>query len=235
MNPVSAGAAPVHYHRRMNSDTLECVLADAVAGRRLLTHPFYRRWEAGTLRLADLAEYAAQYRHVEAELPATLARCAESLPAGPVRTVVEATLRDESGSEDDTSHLELFDDYARATGAPNEAAATPATAALVALYREAAEAGPAATLAVLAAYEVQAAEIAATKGDGLRRWYAMDEDATRFWDVHAQLDDLHHQWTLDALAALAEDPAEVVVQARRAAEAWWAFLDEREALLADAA
>ena len=38
---------------------------------------------------------------------------------------------------------------------------------------------------MVAAYEVQAADIAATKADGLRRHYGVDPQGTRFWDVHA--------------------------------------------------
>jgi hypothetical protein len=39
----------------------------------------------------------------------------------------------------------------------------------------------------------------------------------------------HGDWGIDALEAMDADPGEVFVSARRAADAWWAFLDEREA------
>ena len=44
------------------------LLAEAIVGRHLLAHPFYRRWEAGTLSEGGLAAYAEQYRHIEREL-----------------------------------------------------------------------------------------------------------------------------------------------------------------------
>ena len=81
----------------------------------------------------------------------------------------------------------------------------------------------------MAAYETQASAIAATKGAGLRRWYGMDEAGTEFWDVHAQMDADHGEWALHALAELGADADEVADAARRAADAWWALLDEREA------
>ena len=41
-------------------------------GKRLLEHPFYRRWEDGALEMSELASYAAQYRRFEAQLPSFL-------------------------------------------------------------------------------------------------------------------------------------------------------------------
>jgi hypothetical protein len=38
----------------------------------------------------------------------------------------------------------------------------------------------------------------------------------------------HASWTLDAVVAAGGEPAVVATAARRAADAWWAFLDERE-------
>ena len=86
-----------------------------------------------------------------------------------------------------------------------------------------------AALAGLAAYETQAADIAASKGDGLRRWYGMDAAGTRFWDVHAAMDADHGAWAVDALALLGADADTVAAAAGRAADAWWALLDERQA------
>jgi hypothetical protein len=39
----------------------------------------------------------------------------------------------------------------------------------------------------------------------------------------------HSDWAIDALAHLGADPAVVANAAKRAADAWWEFLDEREA------
>ena len=60
------------------------VVGAALDGKRLLDHPFYRRWEAGEVTLGELADYASQYRHFESYLPnflgelLTLSRKAES-------------------------------------------------------------------------------------------------------------------------------------------------------------
>jgi pyrroloquinoline-quinone synthase len=223
------------HDTRADATDPQARLADAVAssldGRLLLTHPFYRRWEAGELESQELAEYAVHYRAFEAVLPTVLSDVADRL-ATDGRTaatdLVGRNLADELGSP--RPHLELFDEFAGAL--PDRAVATspgPAATALAETYRTLAEESPAAAVAGLAAYETQAAAIAATKGDGLRRWYGMDAAGTAFWDVHATMDADHGDWAVEALALMDADPDVVADAARRAADAWWALLDEREA------
>jgi pyrroloquinoline quinone (PQQ) biosynthesis protein C len=139
---------------------------------------------------------------------------------------VQANLDDERAVT--APHLELFDVFAQAVGAP-VADASPATEALVELYRSLADTSAIEALAAVAAYEVQAPAIAASKADGLRRLYGVDADGTRFWDVHAGVDESHGAWMLEALASLAYGADDVAGPATAAADAWWAFLDERQA------
>jgi pyrroloquinoline-quinone synthase len=229
------------HDTRADATDPQAALAAAVTasleGRQLLTHPFYRRWEAGELRSQELAEYAVHYRAFEAVLPSVLTEVVERLQAdGDVEAaeLVARNLADELGSP--RSHLELFDEFADAL--PDDAVARsagPAAVALADTYRALAEESPSAAVAGLAAYETQAAAIAATKGDGLRRWYGMDAAGTAFWDVHATMDADHGDWAVEALALMDADPAEVADAARRAADSWWALLDEREAEVTTAA
>jgi pyrroloquinoline quinone (PQQ) biosynthesis protein C len=92
-----------------------------------------------------------------------------------------------------------------------------------------ADSDPVAALSAVAAYEVQAPSIAASKAAGLLAWYGLDDDGARFWDVHAGVDETHGSWMLEALGALTDETTEISVPATAAAHAWWAFLDEREA------
>jgi pyrroloquinoline-quinone synthase len=212
----------------MHTAHIQEALIDALTGRRLLTHPFYRRWEAGTLADGELAAYAEQYRHLEGELPLTLAAIAGQLPAGRARTLVEANLADELGEP--ASHAVMFESFARAAGAREDVAPTKATAGLLSAIRSAAGRDPVAALSMVAAYEVQAADIAASKADGLRRHYGLDAEGTRFWDVHTTQEVAHAGWSTEALAVVDADAAVVHGSARVAAEAWWDFLTEREEL-----
>ena len=210
----------------MTAAEVHDLLAAVLAGRRLLDHPFYRRWEAGTLEPDELARYAEQYRHVEDALPGVLGAVVAGLPEGTARELVAANLADEVAPPD--THLVLFDLFAGAVGAEASRPAGPSAAALVRCQREAAAAGPVPGLSALAVYEVQAAEVATTKAAGLRSRYGLEDPATRFWDVHAGLESDHGDWLCTALAALGADADEVVQAATTAARRWWEFLDERE-------
>jgi pyrroloquinoline-quinone synthase len=210
---------------------LAAAVASGLEGRMLLTHPFYRRWEAGQLRGEELAEYAVHYRAFEAVLPAVLSSVIDRLAADgqdAAAGLVARNLADELASP--RAHLDLFDEFADAL--PDAAHAprpSEGALALVETYRQLADESPAAVVAGLAAYETQASDIAATKGDGLRRWYGLDATGTAFWDVHATMDADHGDWAVEALAEMGAEPDEVADAARRAADAWWALLDEREA------
>ena len=213
---------------------LEAALAAALTDRQLLEHPFYQRWQAGELETTELARYAEQYRHVEASLPETLAGIAGALEPGTARDLVSANLSDELSEP--RAHVELFEGFADAFGAGGSVAATPATAALIAIYRDAVAKSPIAGLGVLASYECQAAAIASSKADGLREHYGAGPEATEFWDVHATMEADHASWTLEAITSLAgsspddEDTAELASDGMQlGAAAWWEWLSEREA------
>ncbi|MGH9098230.1 MAG: TenA family transcriptional regulator [Acidimicrobiales bacterium] len=210
-------------------------IEEALEGRKLLAHSFYRRWEAGELQLGELDTYAHQYRCFEAALPEVLSGVIERLAADgskDVAELVQRNLDDEMGRPE--PHLALFDRFAAAVSAvdpstPTGTIAGPAAKALVATYVDLVEDGPVAALSALAAYETQASAIATSKAEGLRRWYGINDAGVTFWDVHASMDADHGDWAIDALAQLDADPALVNQAAKRAADAWWAFLDEREA------
>jgi len=209
---------------------LTAAVATSLEGRMLLTHPFYLRWEAGELGTQELAEYAVHYRAFEAVLPTVLSAVVDRLMADAefeAAELVARNLADELGRPE--PHLAMFDMFAAALPTAGASAPGRAAEALVATYRELAEQSPVAAIAGLAAYETQAASIAASKGDGLRRWYRVNADGTKFWDVHATMDADHGEWAVEALALLGADESEVADASRRAADAWWSLLDEREA------
>jgi pyrroloquinoline-quinone synthase len=212
---------------RMHPSRIDLSVDAVLRDRRLLTHPFYRRWEAGEVSMRELASYAAQYRHFENYLPGFLAELASSLPVGPARSLVRANLEDELG--DPVPHTELFEKFADAVGAaPQEP--SPAMTRLLATYRELLGEDPESALAGFLAYEAQAAEVASNKADALRAHCGLDDRGAAFWDHHARVDVEHREWTRDALALSTTDAPRVEAALRRAADAWWAFLDEREGL-----
>ncbi len=225
---------PNTAHGSTEATTAEAI-EDALHGRMLLTHPFYVRWEQGALHPGELGMYASQYRSFEAALPVVLSAVVDGLRAEgstEVADLVQRNLTDELGRPE--PHLALFDRFAAAVSTSESSAdgrslEGPAAAGLVATYLDMVEEGPVAALSALAAYETQASAIAASKAEGLRRWYGIDDAGVAFWDVHASMDVDHGDWALDALARLDADPAVVANAAKRGADAWWALLDEREA------
>jgi pyrroloquinoline-quinone synthase len=193
---------------------------EALHGRRLLSHPFYQRWSRGELSLGELSAYAGQYRCIEASLPGWLKSIQGAAQNAEVRELVQRNLDDEVGGV--VTHVELFERFAVAVDAASAQSTQvePATRALLDTHAELVSSSAADGLAAVLTYELQAPEISASKAAGLRAQYGVDGDAVAFWDTHASVEGDHASWTLDALVAAA---------ARRTADAWWAFLDEREA------
>jgi len=207
---------------------LGTALANSITNLQLLNHPFYRRWEAGELDREELTDYADQYRYFERMLPCFLENLGGQLPDGLARDSVAANLSDETSSP---SHLELFEQFARAYDA-TDAEISSAMSSLVASYTELLQRGPVASLAGLWAYESQGARIADSKAEGLVKHYDGGSEAIAFWAAHGSIEDDHAKWTLDALGTLEYDIAEVVSAATLIGDAWWGFLDERELLAA---
>jgi pyrroloquinoline-quinone synthase len=210
----------------VSSSAIATAIDASTSSLRLLGHPYYRAWQNGELRELDLQGYAEQYRHFERCLPGVLSDVAAQMGPGDPRRRVEENLADEMTNP--RPHLDMFDDFSKAVGAFEEVSATRATFDLVGLYRDAARRGPIPALAVMAAYEVQGAEIAATKAAALSSHYGLGQLGTDFWTVHAVVEEQHSAWTVEALEALSPSADQVRRWARRSATAWWQFLDERE-------
>jgi pyrroloquinoline quinone (PQQ) biosynthesis protein C len=60
----------------------------------------------------------------------------------------------------------------------------------------------------------------------------LGEGGTRFWDIHATMDQDHARWGIEAVAELAAPEDRLIGAARSAADAGWAFLDDRDAAVA---
>ena len=213
----------------MDAERITQALDRALEGRRLLDHPFYQRWSAGAVSREELAAYAAQYRHFEAALPEWLRTIAATATEPELRDQALRNLEDEAGTP--LTHVDLFERFAAALDAPRTGP-TPAMAALLETYRDAAARGAAEGFAAVLAYEAQSPAVAETKAAGLRLRDTVPEPAIAFWDLHATADVDHAQWAVEALACTAAGEGSLTAAMCEAASAWWAFLDEREAMAA---
>jgi pyrroloquinoline-quinone synthase len=201
----------------------------AIAEKNLLKHPFYQDWQAGKLSREELQLYAAQYyRHVEA-FPQHL-RVLAARTEGPLRDTVMENLAEEENP--DAPHPRLWRDFAGAVGVCEDditcCPALPGAQAVVATFREICGDRPVAeAIAALYAYEAQVPEIAATKIDGLRRFYGIDRpEALAYFAIHEETDKAHRAaWRgwLDEHADGNDD--EIVATAQDALNALWGALD----------
>ena len=207
--------------------TLISVLEEAVAEHRLLDHPFYRSWAEGTLSREDLSFYAGQYwRQVEA-FPGYLETLHDRLPAGEARAVISRNLSDER----DDDHPGLWVRFAQELGCDrlDVEPIEPETKACVEAFRTSSRTHSVPfVLGMLYAYESQTPEVAKTKIEGLRKFYGIDGDAVRYFDLHGELDVEHAKDLENALKTVIEteqDRSDAVEGARAGAAAIYGLLD----------
>jgi pyrroloquinoline-quinone synthase len=202
-----------------------------IAAASILGHPFYRRWNAGTLTRQDLATYARVYFPHVAAFPEYLEVAAERAEQPMVRAELLENLREERTVPQ--PHAELWLRFAAAVGADPAAvrAATPADAArrTVSQFRHLCGGATTTALAALYAYESQQPEVSRQKMAGLREHYGFtDVEALAYFTVHAEADQRHGAGERRALALYLEAGAcdhEVIAACQAALGAYWDLLD----------
>ena len=188
-------------------------LADVQERWNVLRHPFYTRWERGELTRAELAYYAGEYRHA---------------------VVALARQADAAGSDhaaEESAHVDLWDDFARALDADLERAPRAETRECVDAWTAGAD--PLERLAVLYVIESAQPAISETKLAGLVAHYGFDAESpgASYFVLHAERDLEHAD---EGRAALATGVAEADVErlgsaAEAALRGNWRLLDGVEA------
>jgi len=180
----------------------------------VLEHPFYQRWSRGELSRRELAAYAGQYRH------AVVALAQATSQAG-----------NRAHAQEEHDHIELWDQFVAAVGGDPRTPATDGTMACVRAWADEHRDRPA-TLAVLYAIESSQPAISETKRAGLLKHYGAspNSDATRYFDVHAELDGDHAAEDRQELSKLLEpgDEERLLVEMEAALRGNWRLLDGLE-------
>jgi pyrroloquinoline-quinone synthase len=198
--------------------------------RHLLTHPFYTKWAEGTLPKEALQEYARQYYAFESSFPRYLSAMHARTESAEVRQQLLDNLWDEEHGPD--NHAELWLRFAEGIGVARDdvqgAERNEATQALVDLYADLCRRAPVTEgVAALYAYERQVPQVAASKIDGLKKHFGVDDPrALEFFVLHGELDIEHSAAEREMLRTLITDaqPEPIEQATSRALEAWWDFL-----------
>jgi pyrroloquinoline-quinone synthase len=182
---------------------------EAAASRwNVLEHTFYQRWSAGELTPAELAEYAAQYRHAVVALADAAAAAGNAEHA-----------------REEREHVALWDAFAERCGSePADANAETAECASAWTAGE----DRLERLAVLYAIESAQPAISKTKLDGLFGHYGFEEGpATEYFTLHAERDHEHAAHSRELLEKLATeaDAPRLAARAEAAARGNWRLLD----------
>jgi pyrroloquinoline-quinone synthase len=199
--------------------------------RSLLTHPFYQAWNAGTLPVESLKEYAKQYFHFEAAFPRFLSAVHSRCESPAARQAILGNLWDEEHGAD--NHRALWLRFCESLGLSEaevvNSEAFPETRELVDGFMAACEQDVALGLATLYAYEAQAPAVARQKIIGLKQFYGIeDARSIAFFSVHQDLDVDHSAAERDIIAAACETDSEreaAEAAVRTAADRLWRFLD----------
>jgi len=198
------------------------------AGTNVLEHPFYERWSAGELSAAELASYAGEYR-----LAVIALADASALAAAKAQPARAGALREHAAEE--RAHVELWDEFARATGATlttDSAGPLPETEECVRVWQAGEDLLD--HLAVLYAIEASQPEISRTKLEGLTAHYGYSDEgpAVEYFRVHEQLDREHSREAAELIGELmaeVEDPEQKAEQmlscAQDALRGNWLLLD----------
>jgi pyrroloquinoline-quinone synthase len=203
---------------------------DQIARRKLLLHPFYQRWTAGTLSREALADYATQYYHHVEAFPTYLSAVHANTPEMETRRQILANLVDEETGN--PNHPELWLRFAEGVGVRREdarhAALWQETRNLIGTFRSTCRDGSTAQgLATLYAYESQIPAVAESKIDGLRRHYGIDSPrALAYFEVHIQADQEHSKVERDLLERYVDETnaAAVMQSVEKVLAALWEML-----------
>ncbi len=211
--------------------TTSVLIDAAIAENAMLSHPFYRAWEEGSLPLSVLRSYARQYFHHVEVFPQVVSATHAKCPDAAGRRLLAENLAEEEGLADGKDdHAALWMQFAEGLGnGEAEVRAAPLNAetqALIDTFRTLSRRSYASGLGALYAYESQLPAIAATKIAGLARYGVSDERALRFFEVHKDADVEHSavcRGLLDKLPQAESD--EAVAAGRQLAQALLGFLD----------
>jgi pyrroloquinoline-quinone synthase len=203
--------------------------------KSLLKHPFYQKWNEGTLTKEELQEYAKQYYHFVKHFPRFVSCVHSNCEDVKTRKILLENLADEEGFKTGVEdHPRLWINFAESLGLSEEEVKNAKPIREVedlvdGMYELTRSPEFTLGLASLYAYESQVPEISRTKIDGLKKFYGIDSDkAVEFFTVHEVADIYHSKDEMDIMVAnnlSLEDQKRLINTVDESATLMWNFLD----------
>jgi pyrroloquinoline-quinone synthase len=202
-------------------------LDQIISASHLLNHEFYKAWSNGELSQDVLKRYAAQYYHQVKSFPRFISRVHTTCPEIQARKILLENLLDEELHG--TDHPALWMQFAEGLGVSCEEVLneTPLleTKTLVEKFYHLAERDWRDGLCALYAYESQIPAISASKIEGLKQFYKINDAKTlEFFTAH-QAYDVEHAKQVAKLIEQYVDPERAEQAIKEATIALWGFLD----------
>ncbi|WP_250311379.1 CADD family putative folate metabolism protein [Rickettsia endosymbiont of Oedothorax gibbosus] len=195
----------------------------------LLKHPFYKLWNEGLLKHEILQIYVKEYYHHVSAFPRYISQIHALCDKIQERQILLENLIDEEKGDD--NHPELWLRFAEGIGVSRESIPNfpelVSTCKLVEGYLELVRTDYPTGLGALYAYERQTPEVAASKMDGLKKHYGIQDNKTlQFFSVHQEADKWHTEQLVSLIKSLNKnDQQKVFYGAKEGAKLLWFFLD----------
>lgn len=188
----------------MRKEKLDAIIDE----KRLLKHPFYQAWSAGTLTVENLGVYAVQY----GEFIDCIAQGWEA--AG-----------DPAVAEEEREHARLWSDFTASLGKSRPAERRLDEIEELVEVADATFGDRARALGALYAFEQQQPGTATSKLDGLKAHYSLPASGMLYFEIHK--DDVQEpRWLAEQIEALSAEEYDAARDAcERMSAALWKGLD----------
>ncbi len=185
-----------------------------IAAKSLLKHPFYVRWSKGELTKDELKVYAKEYFHLVERIPGIVERVRDRATEKNFKAKIEENRIEEQ------EHVELWKRFAKSLGISEQELVSHKASAKVEQaiqsLENAAERNLESGIVTMYALEAELPAIAATKKDGLCKFYGLDsEDAQIYFDEHLKEEKHLEVWrTFNVDGVQAREMADVSLTAQ---------------------
>jgi len=210
-------------------------IEEIIKEKNILDHPFYQKWNEGTLTKPQLQEYAKQYYKFVEHFPRFVSSVHSNCGDKAVRKLLLENLADEEGYKTNIEdHPRLWLNFCEALNVSESevkgTAALPETQEMVdGFYELCRDQDYLKGVACLLSYEQQVPEVSKTKIAGLKKFYDLSNDKDiEFFTVHKEADIHHSREELDIIlnnAKTEEEKEQIRASVEKGASLLWKLLD----------